>query len=259
MSELTDDLALALLLADEARGVALSMFRGSYGKRVKPDGSVVTDADVAVEERIRDLLARERPDDAILGEEFGHTGDHTRRWILDPIDGTQSFVEGSTSWGSLIALEDAAGLAVGVCDMGPIDRRYWAARGAGAHVADAGQAPRSIRVSGKADITGSRCFVPDGRWLPDDAAQRAALALKESASMHVPGDHPALEVAAGDADIAVFFMGGPWDIAAPAIVVQEAGGLFTDLSGGASLMQGGGLFTNRLLHADALAAVTGTR
>ena len=97
--------------------------------------------------------------------------------------------------------------------------------------------------------------MPDGIWLPYDTARSSALEFRNIAGVHTPRDHPALEVAAGDADIAVFFMGGPWDVAAPALGVQEAGGRFTDLTGGASIHAGGGLFTNRALHEDALAVL----
>ena len=101
------DLDLALRLADAAREISLARFRGSFQRRLKADGSIVTEVDEAVEDELRELLARERPADAILGEERGASGSGERRWIIDAIDGTLSFAAGKTGWGTLIALEVA--------------------------------------------------------------------------------------------------------------------------------------------------------
>jgi len=248
------DLELAHRLADEARAISLSMFRGRFEQRRKADGSIVTAADEAVERAIRARLGQERPDDAMLGEEFGESGRGPRRWIVDAIDGTASFAAGSEHWGTLIALEIEGEVAVGVCDMAPIDRRYWAARGQGAFSADGAAAPVRLRVSETGELEGSRCFVPGADWLPE-ADRARAQALGAAARLVIPDDHPALGVAAGELDLAAFFVAGPWDVAAPAIVVAEAGGTFTDLHGGSSLARGGGMFSNGRVHETALALV----
>ena len=104
--ELADDLNFALRLADAAREISLARFRGSFEVRVKPDGSLVTEVDEAVEDELRSILASERPGDAILGEERGPSGRGERRWLIDAIDGTHSFAAGAPHWGTLIALED---------------------------------------------------------------------------------------------------------------------------------------------------------
>ena len=251
---LTDDLALARLLADEARAISLAAFRGRFEKRRKKDGSIVTSADEAVERAIRARLGRERPDDAMLGEEFGETGSGPRRWIIDAIDGTASFAAGGEQWGTLIALEIEGTVAVGVCDMAPIDRCYFAASGQGAFSVDRGGMPTQLRVSGIGDLRQARCFVPGPEWAQGTDRMRGG-ALAARTKIFETEDHPALRVAAGEIEAAVFFMGGPWDVAAPSIVVREAGGRFGDLHGGVSIARGGGLFSNGAVHDAALAVV----
>lgn len=162
---INDDLQLALRLADEASRVALSFFSGDAESRLKADGTVVTDADLAVERSLCADLALERPDDAVLGEEFGAAGHGRRRWILDPIDGTRNFVAGRPDWGVHIALEDHGEIVVGVVTRPVLGRRWWAGRGSGAFVGhlDSKGAPTLLRVS-------ERDSVVDGRisgWLFD--------------------------------------------------------------------------------------------
>src|SRR5947209_5798056 len=117
----------------------------------KPDLTPVTEADRAVEEAIRARLAELHPGDAILGEEFGHTDPSkgTRRWIVDPIDGTKNYVRGIPVWATLLALEEDEDLVVGVISAPALGRRWWAARGEGAYVEDriGGDGPRRIAVS----------------------------------------------------------------------------------------------------------------
>jgi histidinol-phosphatase len=255
MGRLTDDLELAERLADEARAISLAHFRGAFAQRRKADGSIVTEVDEAVERAIRARLADERPGDAMLGEEFGETGSGPRRWIVDAIDGTAGFAAGTSEWGTLIALEVDGEVAVGVCDMAPIDRRYVAARGEGAYRRDAGGAAERLAVSSREALAGARAFAPSREWMPDAAAKSGADALRAITQHSDANDHPALLVASGELDVAAFFMGGPWDVAAPSIVVIEAGGRFSDLYGGASIARGGGLFSNALVHDAALTIV----
>jgi len=248
------DLELALRFADDARAISLAMFRGSFGRRRKADGSIVTDADEAIERAIRARLARERPDDAMLGEEFGQTGSGRRRWVVDAIDGTHSFASGSELWGTLIALEIDGDVVVGICDMAAMDRRYQATRGGGAFCIERG-ATRPLTVSRNEALADARCFVPGDEWMPDAAAKARADALRGSTTAVGADDHPALLVATGAIDVACFFRAGPWDIAAPSIVVDEAGGRFSDLAGGKNIATGECVFTNGALHADVLGLV----
>lgn len=252
--DLNADLDLARALADEARAISLAAFGGNFEKRRKQDGSIVTSADEAVERAIRARLSRERPDDAMLGEEFGETGSGPRRWIVDAIDGTASFAAGGQQWGTLIALEIEGTVAVGVCDMAPIDRCYFAASGLGAFCVERGGNAVQLRVSPNGDLRKARCFVPGPEWTRgSDRIRGAALAARTR--IFETEDHPALRVAAGEIEAAVFFMGGAWDVAAPSIVVREAGGRFGDLHGGTSIARGGGLFTNGAVHEAALAVI----
>jgi len=241
------DLDLALRLADAAREISLARFRGPFQKRLKADGSIVTEVDEAVEDELRELLARARPNDAILGEERGASGAGERRWIIDAIDGTLSFAAGKTGWGTLIALEVGGEIVVGVCDDPPIDRRYWAVRGGGAFRADGASQPRRLQVSGTTDLQRARSFVPPPEWVRGDDAQAMAVALAAATRPTASEDHPALQVAFGGYDVAVFFMAGPWDLAAPSLVVEEAGGRFTDLSGAVTLTAGA-VFSNGSVH-----------
>lgn len=241
------DLDLALRLADAAREISLGRFRGAFQKRLKADGSLVTEVDEAVEDEIRELLARERPGDAILGEERGASGGGERRWIVDAIDGTLSFAAGDTGWGTLIALEVAGEIVVGVCDDPPIDRRYWAVKGNGAFRADGAAKPKRLKVSKTRELKHARSFVPPAEWVRGVDAQAMAAALAAATRPAASEDHPALQVAFGGYDVAVFFMAGPWDLAAPSLVVEEAGGRFTDLQGELTLT-GGAVFSNGGVH-----------
>ena len=154
------DLDFALRLADAAREISLARFRGSFQKRLKADGSIVTEVDEAVEDELRELLARERPADAILGEERGASGSGERRWIIDAIDGTLSFAAGETGWGTLIALEAGGDVVVGVCDDPARDRRSWAVKGRGAFRTEGASKPRRLQVSGTTELERARSFVP---------------------------------------------------------------------------------------------------
>jgi len=252
------DLDLALRLADAAREISLARFRGSFQKRLKADGSIVTEVDEAVEDELRELLARERPADAILGEERGESGSGERRWIIDAIDGTLSFAAGETGWGTLIGLEVGGKVVVGVCDDPARDRRSWAVKGRGAFRTEGASRPTRLKVSSASELERARSFVPPAQWVRGDEAQAMAAALEAATRPTEADDHPALQVAAGSYDVAVFFMAGPWDLAAPLLVVEEAGGRFTDLNG-ASTLTAGAVFSNGALHDATLGCLRAAR
>ncbi|MDQ2725177.1 MAG: histidinol phosphatase, partial [Actinomycetota bacterium] len=133
------DLELALALADKADEVTLAGFRQrDLHIETKPDLTPVTEADQTAERLIRDEVARACPGDAILGEEYGTTGGGGRRWIVDPIDGTKSYIRGLPVWATLIALEVDGTHTVGVASAPALGRRWWAARGRGAFAAAPG-------------------------------------------------------------------------------------------------------------------------
>src|SRR3954447_17670331 len=131
---IADDIGLALQMADQADALTLDRF-GALDLRVdtKPDLTPVTDADEATEKLLRGLLSTHRPDDAILGEEFGGTAIFAgRQWVLDPIDGTKNFVRGVPVWSTLIALLVDGVPVVGVVSAPALQRRWWAGTGEGA-------------------------------------------------------------------------------------------------------------------------------
>ena len=161
--DLASDLALALALADDADAITTSRFR-AHDLRVetKPDLTPVSEADQAVEAAVRPRLARERPDDAIVGEELGAEGDASRCWVIDPIDGTKSYVRGVPAWATLLALEVGGEVVLGVVSAPALHRRWWAARGAGAfadgdpiHVSEVG-ALADAQLCLRTSATGSR-------------------------------------------------------------------------------------------------------
>jgi histidinol-phosphatase len=206
---------------------------------------------------LREHITRARPGDAVLGEEFGQTGgvDAARRWILDPIDGTRSFVHGHGSWTTLIALERDGRVEVGVISQPAHGRRWWAACGAGAWSSERGRV-EAMHVSTETRLSQSRlCDDNRGnaRRGPDDhPAARLAL---HTASCRAPHDKPMhVVVAEGRAELALQ-RAWTWDFAPYKVLVEEAGGRFTDLEGRDRIDTGSGLSSNGLVHDQALQAL----
>jgi histidinol-phosphatase len=239
------DLELALALADDADAIALGRFRSAdLLVETKPDLTPVTEADRAVEEAILARLARERPGDAVLGEEHGTRGEGRRRWIVDPIDGTRNYSRGVPVWATLVALEADGMLELGVVSAPALGRRWWAARGVGAFVD--GAPIRVSRVSRVEDAV--LCFALE-QPLP-------ALA-RRCWHPRAYGDFWAhVLVAEGAVDGAIDAVGvSLWDLAAVQVVVEEAGGRFSDAEGVARADGGTGISSNGLLHDELLAAL----
>ena len=247
--DLDAELAFAHHLADVAARISLAHFRTNVERWTKADGSIATAGDLAVEDALRALVARERPNDAFLGEERGQTGDGRRRWIVDGIDGTADFAADRPDWGTLIALEADGRIHVGVCDQPVHRRRYWAARGRGAYVTDrATGEERRLNVSAGADLRTARTYIPKPEWALDASTRAAIERLLRETTPLAHGDHPALLVAAGAQEAAVYFLGGAWDLAAPLLVVEEAGGRYTDAEGRYDWTTGSAIFSNGVLH-----------
>jgi histidinol-phosphatase len=252
-----DDLALALRMADRADVLTLAAFEAeAFAFTDKGDGSPVTDTDIAVERALLELVARSRPDDGFLGEETGLSNDGPRVWIVDPIDGTRSFVDGGRAWGTLIALSDHGRLAVGVASAPAAGSRWWGS----AHRAQAersGQAPRELCVTSTEELDGARwtCHPSIDSLTASDRARLQPL-IDRCGPAITPTTHGALMVAEGDVDFFVQLSGGPWDFAAVAVIVQSAGGSFSYLDGSHALRpKGQALFTNGALHPLVLAAI----
>jgi histidinol-phosphatase len=239
------DLKLALALADISDRITLRHFRGTFSVRTKKDQTPVTEVDEAVERAIRERLDRDRPDDAIVGEEFGKRGESARRWIIDPIDATRNYIRGIPVFATLIALDGE----VGVVSAPALNRRWWASRGDGAFCDG-----KRIQVS-KVDQIADAQIGYDS--VADFAAPEKFLGLMQKCGRARGfGDfwiH--MLVAEGATEIAVEPKVAWWDMAALQIIVEEAGGRFTSLDGQPRADRGSGVSSNGLLHDTVLGAL----
>ncbi len=251
-ADLADDLALALRLADLADPIAMGRFRADdLVVETKPDLTPVSEADRAVERALRDVLAAERPDDAILGEEFGTVGTASRRWVLDPIDGTKNYVRGVPIWAVLIALLVDGDPVVGVVSAPALGRRWWAAAGTGAWGTDPGSPqPRRLRVSAVTDLADASFSYSDGHGWAERHAAHGLEALQDGTwRQRAYGDFWShMLVAEGAVDVAAEPFLETYDMAALVPVVREAGGLLTSFAGSDALAGGSALTTNGALH-----------
>jgi len=256
-----DDLALALELADVADSITLARFRATdLVIETKPDLTPVTEADKAVERTLRDHLARVRPEDAVVGEEYGASDPPAsgRRWIVDPIDGTANYVRGIPTWATLLALEESGQVTVGVVSAPALGRRWWAARGSGAYALDGlGATARRLRVSAVGKLGDAQLLFSDVETWEERGRLDELLSLSRRCwRTRGLGDFwQYMLVAEGAADIGCEAIVSLWDLAAPLVIVEEAGGTFTDLAGVVTADGGDALATNGLLHQDALALV----
>jgi histidinol-phosphatase len=265
MPAVADDLALALELADLADEITIGRFRAAdLAVETKPDLTPVTEADRAAEQVLRARLAVARPADGVVGEEFGDAasegGEASRRWIIDPIDGTKNYVRGIPVWATLIALEVGQQIVLGVVSAPALHRRWWASRGEGAWLDDRlPGAPRRMRVSGVRELADSQLS-----YGALDEWEAAALLDKLLAlggccwRTRGFGDFWSyMLVAEGGLEIGLDPVAAIWDLAAMMVIVEEAGGRFTDFGGVPHAEGGSGLATNGLVH-DAALAIVGT-
>jgi histidinol-phosphatase len=238
------DLELALRLADAADAISLPRFRTGIAFETKPDLTPVTEADRAVETELRRLLAEAQPDAAVLGEEEGPTGTGERRWIVDPIDGTRNYARGIPVWATLVALEEAGRVSLGVVSAPALGRRWWATRGEGAF----GDGDR-IGVSSVGRVEDAVLSFAYEQDVPE-IARRAWHARGL-------GDFWAhMLVAEGAVDGAIDAIGvNVWDLAAVQVIVEEAGGRFSDAAGVSRIDGGVGVSSNGLLHGELLDAL----
>jgi histidinol-phosphatase len=258
----SDDLDLALELADVADAITTARFRAAdLVVETKPDLTPVSEADRAVEQAMREHLASRRPHDTVFGEEYGGAGHDagTRRWIVDPIDGTKGYVRGMQVWATLLALEDAGEMVVGVVSAPAMGRRWWASRGAGAFTTEvAGGEARPLRVSGIRRLEDAQlCFGGHEEFRQTNRLE-VLLALSERCwRTRGYGDFwQYMLVAEGAAEIALDPAVALWDVAAPMVIVQEAGGRFSDFSGAATAAGGDGIGSNGHVHEAAREILT---
>ena len=254
---LADDLAVALVLAAEADLVSIDRYRSQdLDVQLKPDRSQVTDADTRVERIVREHLAQARPDDAILGEEYGVVGSARRQWIIDPIDGTSNFVRGVPIWGALIALVIDGRPEVGVVSAPALGRRWWAATGHGAWLQEEGHEPRRLHVSGIDDLaSASLSYNSLKHWDQYGRLDQLVGLSRAVERTRAYGDlWSYMLLAEGAIDIAGEFDVKAWDIAALLPIVREAGGTVTDVEGRQDALDAlSVLATNGLLHDEVVA------
>ncbi|MEJ5929215.1 histidinol-phosphatase [Corynebacterium sp. H128] len=251
-----EDLALAIELADIADRITLDRFEAS-DLRVdsKPDLTPVSDADLAVEEALRERLAADRPADSIIGEEFG--GDATfagRQWVIDPIDGTKNFVRGVPVYATLIALLVDGRPVVGVVSAPALCRRWWASEGSGAWKTFNGGSPKKLSVSGVNSLAdASVSFSSLAGWRDRELREQFVSLSDDTWRLRGFGDFFSYcLVAEGAVDIAAEPEVSLWDLAPLAVLVTEAGGRFTSLSGAEGPHGGDAVATNGRLHDEVL-------
>jgi histidinol-phosphatase len=255
MAGFDGDLGFAHVLADAADDITMRRFR-SLDLRVeaKPDLTPVSDADLAVEESLRNVVSRARPRDAMLGEEFGRTGSSQRCWVIDPIDGTKNYVRGVPVWATLIGLMDAGDVIVGVVTAPALGRRWWAARDGGAWTGKSMTKASPCRVSHVSSLSDASLSYSDLSTWEQDGRLNEFLGLSQKVwRTRAYGDFWShMLVAEGAVDVSAETGVSLWDVAALQVIVQEAGGAFTDLGGTVRPDGGSAVCTNGLLHAEVL-------
>ena len=251
-AELRSWLDFALACADAADPVAVGAFGHELEVAAKPDGSFVTAADRAIEEMVRGRIADRFPDHGAHGEEFGLENEAAGiRWYIDPIDGTHNFMRGIPLFGFLLAVERDGELQAGVMSAPALGQRWHAARGMGAWtVSRANPAPKRLRVSSIDRVGDAQVLF---RSVNDMHDSRVAAGydrlIREVWRERGFGDFWGYAlVADGAAEAMMEQKLGPWDLAAPSLVVEEAGGLVTDFDGRRSTAAGEGLATNGAIH-----------
>lgn len=254
---LARELEIALRAAVEAGRLALQYQGRGVTVEAKPDLSPVTAADREGERLIAGLLSEAFPEDGLLGEEgAARESASGRRWIIDPIDGTRDFLRGLPNWGVLIGLEDAGEVTLGVCHLPALNETCFAARGGGAF-----RNNQRIRVSGITGAADSMLLVnglnqalraPFGPrllgWMEQFGAVRS-----------FGGCQDAMMVAGGRAEAWLEPAGKPWDFAALKIIAEEAGAVFFDFDGRATIYGGNCVISTPAFEAELRRFVTGAQ
>jgi histidinol phosphatase-like enzyme (inositol monophosphatase family) len=251
---LDERVAPAAELARITGTVALRHYRTHLTVETKADGSPVTVADRAAETAARAWVQSRFPQDGILGEELGEERPGAaRRWIIDPIDGTKSFVRGTPLWGSLVALCEGERVLAGAAYFPAVDELVAAAPGAGCWWNGS-----RCRVSSVASLADATVLTTDERFPenPECAPGFRALAHTASVSRTWGDCFGYLLVATGRAEAMCDGTMSVWDAAALQPIIEEAGGVFTDWRGVPTAFGGSAIATNRLL-ADDVRAVLG--
>lgn len=250
-----EDLTLAHRLADAADAITLKRFQAlDLMVTTKPDNTPVTDADKSSEQAIRALLHAHRPEDGIVGEEFGNEGvEKNRYWVIDPIDGTKNFLRGVPTWATLIALIERTPdgnqrTVVSVVSAPALFRRWSAHLGGGAFVTLNHETTRRIHVSQVAKIEDASISYSDfSGWA--EMLQPFHNLLDQAWRTRGYGDFWShMLVAEGALEAAIEPVLALWDMAALDLIVTEAGGIFSNTTGIPGPHGGNGVSTNSALH-----------
>jgi histidinol-phosphatase len=234
--------------ADVAGAFALGHYRSGVAVEWKQDGSPVTIADRGAEQAAREWISSRFPDDGIVGEEFAETpGTSGRRWMIDPIDGTKSFVRGVPLWGSLVAVLEGERVIAGAASFPATRETITAATGCGCW-----HNGTRASVSAVSSLSAATVLTSDDRtFTPGESLDRWNALASRAAVVRTWGDaFGYLLVATGRADVMVDAIVNAWDIACFAPIIQEAGGVFTDYAGRATAFGGSAIATNAALAAD---------
>ena len=256
-----DDLRLAHIMADAADDLTMRRFKAVDLKvETKPDLTPVSDADRAVEEAIRGTLRRARPRDAVVGEEFGKTGWGARSWIIDPIDGTKNYVRGVPVWATLIALMEYGKVVVGLVSAPALGRRWWAAGEGGAWTGRNLTKATRMRVSSISTLDdASFSYSSLGGWEKAGKLDNVIDLTRACWRTRAYGDFWShMMVAEGSVDLSAEPELSAWDMAALTVIVEEAGGTWTDVTGTPGLEGGSLLCTNGTLHDEVVRRLNGT-
>ena len=251
-------LAFAHQVLEETDAIALRHFDGALTITAKPDKSLVTQADTEIETHVRDRIAHAYPNHTVAGEEFGTATDGgDGRWIVDPIDATHNFVRGIEVFGTLLAFERDGVLELGAVSAPAMGRRWYARRGAGAFRRSGGE-ERRLGVSRIAALADAQIAFSTLRGL-ERAGLGEGLRRITNASWRDRGfgdfwGH--VLVAQGSAETMIEYGVKPWDMAAPYVVLTEAGGRMTDLDGSDSWTAANVLSSNGVLHDELLGLLT---
>lgn len=249
------DLELTLALADIADSISLDRFRAlDLRVETKPDRSPVTDADRSVEQALKDFLAKERPNDALIGEEYGSTdaaAGSNRTWIIDPIDGTANFMRGVPVWATLIALAVDGKPVVSVVSAPALGRRWWATPDIGALTRDLDGSTRKLAVSGISELENASLSYNNLQlWDQAGMLEELMTLSRKVWRTRAYGDFWSyMLLAEGSLDIVAEHDLKIYDIAALVPIVEQAGGRFTALNGPLTENTSSVLATNGKLHA----------
>lgn len=250
-------LEAALEAAKAAGVVALRYFRGDVQVMLKADQTPVTQADREAEQAIVERLRAAFPDVGVLGEEHGAHGGQTRRWIVDPIDGTKNFIRGIPFWATLIALEEDGEVTLGVVHAPATGDLLWARRGAGAFANG-----RPLRVSGIDRLEHATLLHSSLRYMRPPAGYWDGFLdlVDRTERTRGFGDYFGYTfVLHGQAELMLEADLKPWDLAPFKVLFEEAGGRLTDFEGRPTIYSGSALASNGRLHAEALALLNGRR